>query len=149
MLKIRYILHVVKGRNIPGTIFLALFAFIASGASLGLASSCSRGYGKSMTLPPDPEFSSDIGWAVVVSSYAKLMRAPARDSGEIDLARIGTVFEIRERRIDAAGSDRGGFWYRIGDALYSGWIHGSDLAVYPSEYQARKAAGASDTSRQE
>lgn len=140
--KIRYIHSVVKGSRLR---FPRMVCFLALAALFLVASGCSRGFGRSFTLPPDPAFSSDIGWAVVVTSYAEVKRAPVADSEDLALARKGTVFEIRERRIDPSGMSSGGLWYRIGESSYSGWISDQDLSVHPSEYQARSFARSLDS----
>lgn len=101
---------------------------------------CSRGLSKNLNLPPDPSFSSEIGWALVVSAYAKVKNEPKADSNDISLIRSGTLFEVEERRIDPLGQEEGGLWYKYKDSALSGWIHSADLSVFSSVDQAKKAA---------
>lgn len=107
-----------------------------------LAVSCSRGYSRFMKLPPDPMVTSELGWAVVTSAYARAKLEPGTSARDGEIVRRGTIFRCSERRIDPAGQDVGGLWYRMGEQSTVAWLHESDLSIFPSEEQAREAAAA-------
>ena len=115
---------------------LCLLALLFS----GLAVSCNRGYSRSMKLPVDPAVTSTLGWGVVSGAYASVRVQPRTDSEAVALLRGGTVFACLERKIDAKGEYRGGLWYLYSDGVTRGWLHDSDVKVFTTEEQARKAA---------
>jgi len=106
----------------------------------GLAVSCNRGYSRSMKLPVDPAVTSTLGWGVVSGAYASVRAQPRTDSEAVALLRGGTVFACLERKIDAKGEYQGGLWYLYSDGVTRGWLHDSDVKVFTTEEQARKAA---------
>ena len=106
----------------------------------GLAVSCNRGYSRSMKLPVDPAVTSTLGWGVVSGAYASVRAQPRADSKAVALLRGGTVFACLERKIDAIGEYQGGLWYLYSDGVTKGWLHDSDVKVFTTEEQARKAA---------
>ena len=106
----------------------------------GLAVSCNRGYSRSMKLPVDPAVTSTLGWGVVSGAYASVHAQPRADSKAVALLRGGTVFACLERKIDAKGEYQGGLWYLYSDGVTKGWLHDSDVKVFTTEEQARKAA---------
>lgn len=116
-----------------------------------LLSGCSKGYSRYLKLPSDPSTATGLGWAAVTSAYAQARRLPDKRSPDAALVRRGTVFQCQERRIDPEGQDLGGLWYRYseassqGSAAPGGWIHSSDLSIFPSEEQAREAIAALGT----
>lgn len=115
---------------------IGLFALVLSVA----LSACNRGYSRFMKLPVDPVASSGLGWGVVSVAYASLKTEPRQDAKSVSLLRAGTVFACLERRIDSEGEVKGGLWYLYSDGVTRGWLHDSDLRIFPSEEQARKAA---------
>ena len=106
----------------------------------GLAVSCNRGYSRSMKLPVDPAVTSTLGWGVVSGALASVRAQPCTDSKAVALLRGGTVFACLERKIDAKGEYQGGLWYLYSDGVTKGWLHDSDVKVFSTEEQARKAA---------
>lgn len=124
-------------RRFRSTLFV--FVLMAVGVVFLLAG-CSRGYSRSMKLPADPVYPSGMGWAAVSSAYAQAKALPDKDSADIAVIRRGTVFKCDERKIDPAGVDIGGLWYRYREGSIDGWIHMDDLSIFSSEEQARKEA---------
>ena len=104
-------------------------------------SGCSKGYSRFMKLPADSSVGSGLGWAAVTSAYAHAKKLPDATSEDISIVRRGTVFLCAERKIDPAGQDTGGLWYKFGEGSATGWIHSGDLSIFSSETQAREAAG--------
>jgi len=102
-------------------------------------SGCSKGYSRFMKLPADPSVGSGLGWAAVTSAYAHAKKLPDATSEDISVVRRGTVFLCAERKIDPAGQDTGGLWYKFGEGSAAGWIHSGDLSIFSSEAQAREA----------
>jgi len=115
---------------------LSLLALLFS----GFAVSCNREYSRFMKLPVDPAVTSTLGWGVVSGAYASVRAEPRTDSKPVALLRGGTVFACLERRIDAKGEYQGGLWYLYSDGVTKGWLHDSDVKVFTTEEQARKAA---------
>jgi len=101
---------------------------------------CDKGYSRFMKLPADPAVSSGIGWGMVNMAYATMRSEPTQNSEAVTVIRGGTVFRCLERKIDAAGEDLGGLWYRYNDGSSRGWLHDADIKLFSSEEQARKAA---------
>ena len=119
-------------------VFLLLMAVLLTIASL---SGCSKGYSRFMRLPSDPSVGSGLGWAAVTSAYAHAKKLPDATSEDISIVRRGTVFLCTERKIDPAGQDTGGLWYKFEEGSATGWIHSGDLSIFSSEAQAREAVG--------
>ncbi|MCE1195512.1 hypothetical protein LWX53_03310 [bacterium] len=92
-----------------------------------------------MKLPPDPAVASELGWAVVTSAYARAKAEPGSASPDGEIVRRGTIFRCGERKIDPAGRDLGGLWYRMGGQTRDAWLHESDISIFTSEEQAREA----------
>lgn len=113
--------------------------FIAIVVATILLSGCSKGYSRFMRLPADPSVGSGLGWAAVTSAYAHAKKMPDATSEDISVVRRGTVFLCAERKIDPAGQDTGGLWYKFGEGSAAGWIHSGDLSIFSSEAQAREA----------
>lgn len=123
----------------PRHLALAGFVVVALLAS-ALSVACDKGYSRFMKLPADPAVSSGIGWGMVDTAYATMRSEPTRDSKAVAVIRGGTVFRCLERKIDSAGEDLGGLWYRYNDGTSHGWLHDADIKLFPSEEQARRAA---------
>ena len=103
-------------------------------------SSCTRGYPRHIQLPSDPVVQTDLGWALVKTAYAKLKSSPSNTSFDVGYISGGSIFMLKERKIDPQGQDVGGFWYLYTHEDTKAWIHEKDLGIFPSEGQAQSAA---------
>lgn len=117
---------------------------------LVLLAGCRARGGTSVPLPSEPLLSGGMGWALVVSAYAPLRAAPDKEAAQSGTMRRGEIREIAESRFDRQGPDSGGIWYLTKPAANaadpatstSGWLHSSDISLYPNEARAANAAEA-------
>ena len=114
---------------------LTLLAVLATFIFLPL--SCSRSFSRGKKLPADPSMTSELGWALVTMAYARLKVAPDEASADAGSLRSGEIFACRQRRIDPAGSEAGGFWYQYTEGSVSGWVKEGDVEIFASEELAK------------
>lgn len=121
-----------------------LFAFLVL-AVLGMAS-CSRLREGSLKLEANPILTGGIGWAVVKDAYVRLKEGPSDSTQDIDHLRRGSVYRLDAREFgtgdDQAGPDAREMWYGVEAEGAKGWVRESELDIYASQAQAKKAAAA-------
>lgn len=117
-----------------------IWIFTLTLAFTGILASCSRGYPRQIRLPSDPSVHTDLGWALVTTAYAKMKTSPSKTSSDSGFLPSGTIFILKERKIDPDGQDVGGFWYLYYHKDKETWIHEKDMAIFPTEGQAVLAA---------
>ena len=92
-----------------------------------VAASCSKSYSRNMELPDDPAGISNLGWAVVKTTYAKLRTIADSKASDSGILRGGSIFRCTARSIDPQGLESGGLWYRYESESLQGWIHQDEL----------------------
>jgi hypothetical protein len=133
----------LKGLAVKNMVRKAFTPFIAALALfLILPLSCSRGYSRYLKLPSDPAVDSELGWALVSTAYAHLKAAPDGASADSGALRGGDIFVCRQRRIDPAGSETGGYWYQYSEGALSGWVKDKDVEIFASEELAKASLAA-------
>jgi hypothetical protein len=133
----------LKGQAVNDIFRKAFAPFIAALALfLILPVSCSKGYSRYLKLPADPVVDSELGWALVTTAYAHLKVSPDGASADSGALRGGEIFVCRQRRIDPAGSEAGGYWYQYSEGHLSGWVKDRDVAIFASEELARSSLAA-------
>jgi hypothetical protein len=92
-------------------------------------------------LPTTPVLSFRAGWAVVETTYARILTQPDPDSDIVGHERRGAVLEILSKtnyteRVDAETD----FWYQVRSEDFSGWVFGAMVELYASRERARNAS---------
>jgi len=120
-----------SGRTV---LYMALLMLIVAAAS------CSKSYSRNMELPDDPAGISNLGWAVVKTTYAKLKTSADSKASDSGILRRGSVFRCIARSIDPQGLEVGGLWYRYEGVSLQGWTHQDELMIFDTEEQAKRFA---------
>jgi hypothetical protein len=81
------------------------------------------------------------GWAVVDTTYARILEQPDPGSDILGHERRGTVLDILSKtnyteRVD----DETDFWYQVRSEDFSGWVFGTAVELYTSRERARNAS---------
>jgi hypothetical protein len=121
----------------------SIVTILLLGASVALGlSACADGEaGDQMELPTTPVLSFRAGWAVVDTTYARILEQPDPGSDILGHERRGTVLEILSKtnyteRVD----DETDFWYQVRSEDFSGWVFGTAVELYTSRERARNAS---------
>jgi hypothetical protein len=85
---------------------------------------------------------SELGWALVSTAYAHLKATPDSASADSGALRGGDIFVCRQRRIDPAGSETGGYWYQYSEGTLAGWVKDKDVEIFASEELAKASLAA-------
>lgn len=115
-------------------ILAALGALVATGCADGDAVD-------QVELPTTPVLSFRAGWAVVETTYARILTQPDPESDIVGHERRGAVLEILSKtnyteRVDAETD----FWYQVRSEDFSGWVFGAAVDLYASRERARNAS---------
>lgn len=117
---------------------LLLCAMVIVGALAG----CGDGGGMDeVELPTTPVLSFRAGWAVVDSSYARILEQPDPRSDIVGHGRRGAVLEILSKTsyTDRVGEEQD-FWYQVRSEDFSGWLFGTAVELYNSRERALNAS---------
>ena len=129
---------------------LLITVFVVLLSILGL-SSCTRFGEGSLKLQPNPILSGGLGWAVVKDAYVRLKEGPSETTRDIDHLRRGSVYRLDARVFgsrEPGSADvplkpgERGFWYGIESGIGKGWVRETELDIYGTQSQAKKAATA-------
>jgi len=96
-----------------------------------------------LELPTTPVLSFRAGWAVVHSTYARVLAQPDPESSIVGHERRGSVLEILSKTnySDRIG-DEADFWYQVRSDDFAGWVFGTDVELYNSRERALNASRA-------
>lgn len=103
---------------------------------MGLLSACKP----RIVLPREGIFDSKT-WLAVTVPFAALRDNPEDHAEVKSLLRRGTVLPIRETKIQGGSTNMGLAWYRVDSQGIAGWVSSAEVQAFPTELQARKAAG--------
>jgi len=101
---------------------------------------------REVKLPATPLLTGGLGWAVVKDSYVRLKESPSEGARDLDHLHRGAVFKLEERELGpqdkgSGDDDAPKLWYRLESEGGKGWVVDSELDIYSTEAQAKKASG--------
>jgi len=115
-----------------------MFGLITVFFAIVLAS-CSKPAPQIFDLDTTPILSGGLGWAVVSGAFVRFKVEPGFGAQDGDYARRGDILRVVATERAFSSHDRG-TWYKLERDNATGWLHQSQLAVYPSLERALNAA---------
>jgi hypothetical protein len=118
-------------------------------SALAMAS-CIRMGESAIKLPANPVLTAGLGWGVVKDAYVRLKESPSDSARDVDHLRRGGVFSLSARVFGPEGKSSSGsaseaapaIWYSVSSEGFNGWVRSTELDIYSSQEQAKKAASA-------